>query len=90
MNGIIAVQGMIRGLHDVFAAVWAGGLLVMVLVIMPTMRIVMRTARSQTAGVTGQSDPGNPRTSGVPLLVANAAVAVMVLMLSGVIGTIGA
>ena len=38
MNGALAIEAITRGLHDVFAAIWAGGLLIMALVVMPTMK----------------------------------------------------
>lgn len=34
----LVVQSIVRGSHDLFAAIWAGGLLVMALVVFPTIR----------------------------------------------------
>ena len=176
MNGGLAIQAITRGLHDVFAAVWAGGLLIMALVVMPTMKS-MRTGSPQGTAETGGAAavgrdaaprparfmvlaqkrlrvvvtvaivgvfvtgvlmlrlsllpsggldprslygatliakvalsvvmvviaiiragklrrlgdaPADPKASGIPLLFANAALAVVVLLLSGVAGAIGA
>jgi len=170
MNGGLALDAITRGLHDVFAAVWAGGLLIMALVVIPTMKS-MRTEMPQRAADAGRGAapgparfmvlvqkrlrvvvtvaivgvfatgllmlrlsllstggldprslygailiakvalsvvmvviaiiragklrrladaPGDPRASGIPLLFANASLALVVLLLSGVAGAIGA
>lgn len=176
MNGALAVEAITRGLHDVFAAVWAGGLLIMALVVMPTMKsmraelpsraadagrgaarrparapgparfmvlvqkrlrvvvtvaivgvfvtgvLMLRLSLLSTGGLDPRSlygatliakvalsvvmvviaiiragklrrlgdAPGDPKASGIPLLFANAALALVVLLLSGVTGAIGA
>lgn len=170
MNGVLVIEALTRGLHDVFAAVWAGGLLIMAFVIMPTMKsmrvelppraadagrgaasgparfmvLVQKRLRVVVtvaiAGVfatgilmlrlsllsSGGLDPrslygalliakvvlsvvmgviaiiragklrrlgdarGDPKASRIPLLFANASLALVVLLLSGIAGAIGA
>ena len=170
MNGGLAIEAITRGLHDVFAAVWAGGLLIMALVVVPTMRsmrdelpqraadagrgaapgparfmvlvqkrlrvvvtvaivgvfvtgvLMLRLSFASSGGLDPRSlygmtliakvalsvvmvvigiiragklrrlgdAPGDPKASGIPLLFANASLALVVLLLSGVAGAIGA
>jgi putative copper export protein len=176
MNGGLALEAITRGLHDVFAAVWAGGLLIMALVVMPTMKsmragtpqgpaeagraadakhgtapgparfmvlvqkrlrvvvtvaivgvfatglLMLRLSLLSSGGLDPRSlygailiakvalsvvmvviaiirtgklrrlgdAPGDPKASGIPLLFANASLALVVLLLSGVAGAIGA
>ena len=56
-----AVQSIVRGLHDLFAATWAGGLLVMALVVFPTLRSMRAGAKDPSAGPTGvpPADPSS-------------------------------
>lgn len=170
MNGGLAIEVITRGLHDVFAAIWAGGLLIMALVVIPAMKS-MRTELPQGAADAGRGAapglarfmvllqkrlrmvvtvaivgvfvtgvlmlrlsllssggldprslygatliakvalsvvmvviaivragklrrlgeaPGDPKASGIPLLFANASLSLVVLILSGVAGAIGA
>lgn len=162
MNPI--VQSIVRGLHDLFAAMWAGGLLVMALVVFPSLRSMRAGAKAPTTEGAGAApvarfmvvmqrrlrrivsiaiagvfltgilllvfsirtsggfdvtsaygaslvakivlsvamlviavvrsaklrrlgdEPGDPRRSGVPLVFANAVLAAVVLILSGVGG----
>ena len=170
MNGGLAMEAITRGLHDVFAAIWAGGLLIMALVVIPTMRsvrvelpqrvadagrgaapgpsrfmvlvqkrlrvvvtvaivgvfvtgvLMLRLSLLSSGGLNPRSlygatliakvalsvvmvviaiiragklrrlgdAPGDPKASGIPLLFANASLALVVLLLSGVAGAIGA
>lgn len=54
-----AVNAIVRGLHDLFAATWAGGLLVMALVVFPTLRSMRAGARAPSAGpATSPETPG--------------------------------
>lgn len=126
MNGALAIEAITRGVHDVFAAVWAGGLLIMAFVVIPTMKS-MRAESPQGVADAGRGAapgparfmvlvqkrlrvvvmvviaiiragklrrlgdaPGDPKASGIPLLFANASLALVVLLLSGVAGAIGA
>lgn len=80
MNGAIALEAITRGLHDVFAALWAGGLLIMAFVVVPTMRL-MRDGEPQ--GVTDPRSAGTPARPPGPMRF-------VVLLLSGAAGAIGA
>jgi putative copper export protein len=58
MNGLLLIESITRGLHDVFAAVWAGGLLIMALVVMPAMKsmragLLQRAADGERAAAPG-------------------------------------
>jgi putative copper export protein len=62
MNGGLIVMGIVRGLHDVSSAVWAGGLLTMALAVIPTMRSLRPRRPKQKVG-TGDDSGGSVETS---------------------------
>jgi putative copper export protein len=61
MNGVLAIQMLTRGLHDVFAAVWAGGLLIMALVVMPTMQSMRAELPPRSSAAGRGAAPGPAR-----------------------------
>lgn len=60
------IQGIVRGLHDVFAALWAGGLLTMALVVMPTVKSMQVSAARGPAGGQAGGEPGASGNAGGP------------------------
>lgn len=64
MTNAIALELVVRGFHDVFAAIWAGGLLVMALAVIPTSKSIRRSNSG------GDPQNGSGQISGLLLFMA--------------------
>ena len=67
------VQSLVRGLHDLFAATWAGGLLVMALVVFPTLRSMRAGTKAPSAGPA--TEPSSAAGSAGPAVAGGSPVA---------------
>jgi uncharacterized membrane protein len=58
MNGGVVMHAIVQGLHDVFAAMWAGGLLTMAVVVVQSMKAARGLQeRTKSEGHTGVAGP---------------------------------
>ena len=95
MSGQVA-YAIARGLHDVFAAVWVGGLVTMSLVVLPAMRSLQQPAPAGGSGGEARSgiNGGGTGVGGRPVAIlgalqrrlrAVASVAILGVVLTGIV-----